>query len=194
MVKGEYYESRWNIKTDTCNDNCLCEVIKCLVNECSGGTGPTGPTGPAGGSYNASAMVHDESNAIVPINEAVKLSITDLSNGITYDSTTGEFTVPSDGLYLINWWFNVRSKNTNTECEPVALGIELHQTTPAFSLIAHYSTHNKLGCCDTGTINGNALFASNANSKFRFVNTSQTDIQLVPNDRYSASFSITRVN
>lgn len=242
------------IKTDSCNDSCLCEVIKCLVNECSGGTGPTGPTGatgrtgdigptgpqgtcgctgptgptgkqgptgptgatgmqgptgsqgptgptgatgptgPSGGSYNAAAMVHDESNAIVPISEAVKPTITNLSNGITYDQTTGEFTVPSDGLYLINWWFNVRSKNTNTECEPLALGIELHQTTPAFSLIAHSSTHNKLSCCDTGTINGNALFSAKTNSKFRFVNTSQTDIQLVPNDRYSASFSITRVN
>ena len=55
-----------------------------------------GPTGPSGGSYNAAAMVHDESNAIVPINEAVKPTITNLSNSITYDQTTGEFTVPSD--------------------------------------------------------------------------------------------------
>lgn len=153
-----------------------------------------GPTGPSGGSCNAAAMVHDESNAIVPINEAVKPTITNLSNGITYDQTTCEFTVPSDGLYLINWWFNVRSKNADTECGPLALGIELHQTNPNFSLISHSSTHNKLTCCDTGTINGNALFAAYANSKFRFVNTSQTDIQLVPNDKYSASFSITRVN
>ena len=98
---------------------------------------------------------------------------------------TGEFMVPQTGQYLINWWFNVRSKNTNTECEPVALGIELHQTTPGFNLIAHSSTHNKLSCCDTGTISGNALFVANANDKFRFVNTSQTDFQLVPNDRYS---------
>ena len=160
----------------------------------TGATGATGATGLSGGTFNAAAMVHDESNAIVPVNEAVKPTITNLSNGITYDPTTGEFMVPQTGQYLISWWFNVRSKNTNTECEPVALGIELHQTTPGFNLIAHSSTHNRLSCCDTGTISGNALFAANANDKFRFVNTSDTDFQLVPNDRYSASFSITRIN
>ena len=160
----------------------------------TGATGATGATGPSGGSFNAAAMVHDETNTVVPINEAIKPSITNLSNGITYDPTTGEFTVPQTGQYLINWWFNARSKNTNTECEPVALGIELHQTYPGFNLIAHSSTHNRLSCCDTGTISGNALFAANANDKFRFVNTSNTDFQLVPNDRYSASFSVTRIN
>ncbi len=160
----------------------------------TGATGATGATGPSGGSFNAAAMVHDETNSVVPINEAIKPVITNLSNGITYDPTTGEFMVPQTGQYLINWWFNVRSKNTNTECEPVALGIELHQTTPGFNLIAHSSTHNRLSCCDTGTISGNALFAANANDKFRFVNTSNTDFQLVPNDRYSASFSVTRIN
>ena len=247
-------------KCKDCKDSCLCEVVRCLVNDCTGPTGPKGPTGPtgatgmqgptgptgatgatgmqgptgptgatgatgmqgptgptgatgatglqgptgptgatgatgpSGGSFNAAAMVHDETNTVVPINEAIKPAITNLSNGITYDPTTGEFTVPQTGQYLINWWFNARSKNTNTECEPVALGIELHQTYPGFSLIAHSSTHNRLSCCDTGTISGNALFAANANDKFRFVNTSQTDFQLIPNDRYSASFSVTRIN
>ena len=160
----------------------------------TGPTGATGATGPSGGSFNAAAMVHDETNAVVPVNEAIKPTITNLSNGITYDPTTGEFTVPQTGQYLINWWFNARSKNTNTECEPIALGIELHQTYPGFNLIAHSSTHNRLSCCDTGTISGNALFAANANDKFRFVNTSNTDFQLIPNDRYSASFSVTRIN
>ena len=226
-------------KCRDCKDSCLCEVVKCLVNDCTGPTGctgctgpkgptgptgatgatgatgmqgptgptgatgatgatgmqgPTGATGPSGGSFNAAAMVHDETNAVVPVNEAIKPTITNLSNGITYDPTTGEFTVPQTGQYLINWWFNARSKNTNTECEPVALGIELHQTYPGFNLIAHSSTHNRLSCCDTGTISGNALFAANANDKFRFVNTSNTDFQLIPNDRYSASFSVTRIN
>ena len=209
MNREDFYD-----KCRDCNDCCLCEVIKCLCNDCTGPTGPTGATGitgptgptgatgitgptgptgatgatgPSGGSFNAAAMVHDENNAIKP-------SIINLSNGITYDPTSGEFMVPQTGQYLINWWFNVRSKNTNTECEPIALGIELHQTTPGFNLIAHSSTHNRLSCCDTGAISGNALFAANANDKFRFVNTSNTDFQLVPNDRYSASFSITRIN
>ena len=30
---------------NSCNDSCLCEVIKCLVNDCTGPTGPTGPQG-----------------------------------------------------------------------------------------------------------------------------------------------------
>ena len=255
-MNQENYD-RLRDKCKDCKDSCLCEVVRCLVNDCTGPTGPcgctgptgpkgatgptgatgmqgpigptgatgatgatgmqgptgptgatgasgmqgptgptgaTGATGPAGGSFNAAAMIHDETNAVVPINEAIKPSITNLSNGITYDPTTGEFMVPQTGQYLINWWFNVRSKNQNEECNPIALGIELHQTTPGFNLIAHSSTHNRLSCCDTGTISGNALFAANANDKFRFVNTSNTDFQLVPNDRYSASFSITRIN
>ena len=255
-MNQENYD-RLRDKCKDCKDSCLCEVVRCLVNDCTGPTGPcgctgptgpkgatgptgatgmqgpigptgatgatgatgmqgptgatgatgatgmqgptgptgaTGATGPAGGSFNAAAMIHDETNAVVPINEAIKPSITNLSNGITYDPTTGEFMVPQTGQYLINWWFNVRSKNQNEECNPIALGIELHQTTPGFNLIAHSSTHNRLSGCDTGTISGNALFAANANDKFRFVNTSNTDFQLVPNDRYSASFSVTQIN
>ena len=147
-------------KCKDCKDNCLCEVVRCLVNDCTGPTGPTGrtgdrgptgatgpqgypgptgptgptgatgatgatgmqgptgptgatgatgmqgptgatgatgATGPSGGSFNAAAMVHDETNTVVPINEAIKPSITNLSNGITYDPTTGEFTVPQTG-------------------------------------------------------------------------------------------------
>lgn len=246
-----------------CKDNCLCEVVRCLVNDCTGPTGPqgcpgptgatgatgmqgptgmtgptgptgatgatgmqgptgptgatgmqgptgptgatgmqgstgptgaTGATGPSGGSFNAAAMIHDETNVTVPVNEAIKLGITNLSNGITYDPLSGEFTVPQTGQYLITWWFNVRSKNNDIECSPLALGIELQQTSPLYNLIAHSSTHNRITSCDTGTISGNALFAANANDKFRFVNTSIIDFQLVPNDRYSASFSITRIN
>lgn len=43
-------------KNKNCKDNkdsCLCEVVKCLVKDCSGPTGPrgaTGPTGPTGAS------------------------------------------------------------------------------------------------------------------------------------------------
>ena len=144
-------------KCRDCKDSCLCEVVKCLVNDCTGPTGctgctgpkgptgptgatgatgatgmqgptgptgatgatgatgmqgptgptgatgatgptgPTGATGPSGGSFNAAAMVHDETNAVVPVNEAIKPTITNLSNGITYDPTTGEFTVPQTG-------------------------------------------------------------------------------------------------
>ena len=198
----------FNDKCKDCNDCCLCEVVKCLCNDCTGPTGPTGrtgdrgptgptgatgATGPSGGSFNAAAMVHDENNAVVPINEAIKPSIINLTNGITYDPTSGEFMVPQTGQYLINWWFNVRSKNTNTECEPIALGIELHQTTPGFNLIAHSSTHNKLTCCDTGTVSGNAIFAALPGASYRFINTSDIDIRLVPNDLYSGSVSITRI-
>lgn len=36
------------IKKPCKKDDCLCEVIKCLVNDCTGPTGPKGPTGPTG--------------------------------------------------------------------------------------------------------------------------------------------------
>ena len=154
--------------------------------------GTTGPTGP---SFNAAAMVHDESNLFVASGDPLRLGITNLSNGVTYDPTTGEFTLPQDGQYLIHWWVNVRNlKNKDYDCEPNALGIELHQFYPGDALIAHSSTHNRLNLCETGTINGNAIFNGNAGATYRFINTSNVDFELVPNDRYSGSFTITKIN
>ena len=161
-----------------------------------GPTGPQGPQGRDGGSFNACAMVHDTSNSIVPAKEAIKFNNINIYNGIYYDPNTGEFTVPDDGLYIIHWWVNVRHNRQvmSDECEPKALGIELHRVIPSDTLIAHSSTHNKLNCCDTGTIVGNAIFAARAESTFKFVNSSDIDFSLVPNDLYSASVSIARIN
>ncbi len=161
----------------------------------TGPTGATGATGPQGGTFNASAMVHDRSDSLIPANEVIKFNNTNLYNGITYDATTGQFKVPNDGLYIITWWANVKNRRSHHEdCKKQALGIELHQVYPSDLLIAHSSTHNELGCCETGTISGNAIFTANANSTFHFKNASNVDFSLVPNDLYSAAVSITRVN
>lgn len=168
----------------------------------TGPTGPTGATGEAGGSFNAAAMVHEESNLVVPNNGVLKFNLTNLSNGITYNPLTGEFLLPQDGQYLVHWWVNVRNRNRinnmpyteNDECSPVALGIELHKYWPNDELIAHSSTHNRLSCCDTGTITGNAIFDGNEGASYRFVNSSPVDFEMVPNDLYSASVTITRIN
>jgi len=162
-----------------------------------GEVGPTGPTGPEGPSFNAAAMVHEETNLAVPSHNVVRYNLMNLSNGITYDKNTGEFTVPSDGQYAAHWWINAKNKNDKAmyeDCSPVALGVELHQFWPNDQLIAHSSTHNKLNCCETGTLSGNAVFNATAGSTFRFVNSSPVDIELVPNDLYSASVSIYKVN
>ena len=111
-----------------------------------------------------------------------------------------EFKLPSDGLYSVQWWANARNVDRefecsgNTDCNKRALGIELHQFWPNDVLIAHSSTHNKLGFCESGTINGNAIFEAKAGSTYRFVNSSAVDFRLIPNDLYSASVYITRVN
>lgn len=161
-----------------------------------GATGPTGPqgaTGPTGPSFNEAAMVHDETELAVPVNGVIRFNDTNLSNGITYNPGSGEFTLPSNGQYLIHWWVNVRNDNTLTRtC--AALGIELHQFWPSDVLIAHSSTHNRLFYNETGSIVGNAIFNANAGSTIRFVNSSPVDILLVPNDLYSASITITRIN
>ena len=140
-------------------------------------------------------MIHEETEPIVNTAEPIKFSTTNLANGISYDPATGEFKVPSNGQYIIHWWVNVRNRSMDLEnCEERPLGIELHQAYPFDVRIAHSSTHNRLGCCDTGTISGNAIFNASANSTFRFINSSSVPIQLVPNDLYSASISITRIN
>lgn len=175
---------------NSCNDSCLCEVIKCLVNDC---TGPTGPAGP-GTTLDSYAMVHDETNTTVPKQTPLLFQTTNLSNKITYNPATGDFYIPEAGIYTMHWWVNVRSKNyIEKDCEPLALGIELHQFWPNDILIAHSSTHNKLTCCDTGTINGNAIFAAPKGASYRLINTSSTDFDLVPNDLYSACVSINRI-
>lgn len=138
-------------------------------------------------------MVHDETELEVPSNDVIRFNNINLSDGITYNPATGEFTLPSDGQYLVNWWVNVRNNNTLTRtC--AAIGIELHQFWPNDTLVAHSSVHNRLFYNETGSIVGNAIFNNNAGSTYRFINSSTVDIMLVPNDLYSASVSIARIN
>ncbi len=163
----------------------------------TGATGATGATGPAGDpatNLDSYAMVHDETNSTISHNQPVLLQTTNISNKITYNPATGDFTIPEEGIYIIHWWINVRhSDSEHSTCEPTTLGIEFHQFWPSDILIAHSSTHNKLTCCDTGTISGNAIFAAQAGASYRLINTSGIDISLVPNDLYSAAVSITRI-
>ncbi len=160
----------------------------------TGATGATGPTGPAGADLNSYAMVHDETDSMVGSGQPIMFQTTNISNKITYNPNTGDFYIPEDGIYIVHWWINARhSDNKNSNCEPKALGIEFHQFWPTDILIAHSSTHNRLTCCDTGTISGNAIFEAKAGTSYRFINTSEVDFRLVPNDLYSGAVSITRI-
>ena len=163
----------------------------------TGATGATGPTGPAGEpatNLDSYAMVHDETNSTISHNQPILFQTTNISNKIAYNPATGDFTIPEEGIYIIHWWINVRHSDSElSTCEPRTLGVELHQFWPSDVLIAHSSTHNKLTCCDTGTISGNAIFAALPGASYRLINTSGIDISLVPNDLYSAAVSITRI-
>ena len=139
-------------------------------------------------------MVHDRSDSTVGVQQPVMFQTVNISNKISYDPNTGDFSIPEAGIYLIHWWINVRhSDKKDASCEPKALGIELHQYWPADVLIAHSSTHNRLTCCDTGTINGTAIFEALPGASYRLINTSDVDIKLVPNDLYSAAVSISKI-
>lgn len=159
-----------------------------------GPTGPTGPTGPGVETLNSYAMVHDETDSMVGQQQPLLFQTTNISNKITYNPLTGDFTIPEAGIYTIHWWVNARhSDKQDSSCEPKTLGIEFHQFWPSDVLIAHSSTHNKLTCCDTGTISGNAIFEALPGASYRLINTSDVDFRLVPNDLYSACVSITRI-
>ena len=159
----------------------------------TGATGATGPAGP-GTQLDSYAMVHDETNSTVGVQQPVLFQATNISNKITYNPNTGDFSIPEAGIYIIHWWINVRHSDKNDEsCEPKTLGIEFHQFWPEDVLIAHSSTHNKLTCCDTGTISGNAIFEALPGASYRLINTSDVDLRLVPNDLYSGCVSITRI-
>lgn len=93
------------IKKPCKKDDCLCEVIKCLVNDCTGPTGPKGPTGatgPAGPgtTLDSYAMVHDETNTTVPKQTPLLFQTTNLSSKITYNPATGDFYIP-ETVYIL---------------------------------------------------------------------------------------------
>lgn len=87
---------------NSCNDSCLCKVIRCLVNDCTGPTGPTGATGPAGPgtTLDSYAMVHDETNTTVPKQTPLLFQTTNLSSKITYNPATGDFYIP-ETVYIL---------------------------------------------------------------------------------------------
>lgn len=163
-----------------------------------GATGPTGPqgaTGPAGGNYDSFAMVHDDTDNAVAMQQPILFSKTNTSSGVTYNNATGEFVFPDNGKYIVHWWANVRNYNKQDfDCNERSASIEFRQLWPNDELIAHSSTHNKLSCCNTGTISGNAIFEAVPGASYRFINSSGIDFQLVPNDLYSACVSITRIS
>lgn len=169
---------------------------KCLIDICetgpAGPSGATGPTGPQAESFQSYAMVHDLSNSTVPVQNPILFQNTNLSSKISYSPITGNFSIPEKGIYIIHWWVNIRNKGKN--CEDKALSIEFRKFWPNVELIAHSSTHNKVSCCQTGTINGNAIFEATAGGSYRLVNASDVDFELVPNDLYSGCVSITRIN
>lgn len=153
-----------------------------------------GLTGPSS-ILDSYAMVHDETDTTVAKQQPVLSQTTNLSNKISYNPATGDFSIPEKGIYIIHWWINARhSDKSDNSCESKALGIEFHQFWPNDVLIAHSSTHNKLTCCDTGTINGNAIFEALPGASYRLINTSDVDIKLVPNDLYSGCVSITKIS
>ena len=103
-----------NSNSYECNNDCLCQVIKCLIDICeTGPTGPTGPkgatgsTGPTGGSFQSYAMVHDLSNSTVTVQNPILFQNTNLASKISYSPVTGDFSIPEKGIYIIHWWVNV---------------------------------------------------------------------------------------
>lgn len=105
------------VAENTCNDDCLCAVIKCLINDCTGPTGPqgrsgdnglTGPTGATGAigptgpgaALDSYAMVHDETNTTVPKQTPLLFQTTNLSSKITYNPATGDFYIP-ETVYIL---------------------------------------------------------------------------------------------
>ena len=125
----------------------------------TGATGATGPTGPGVETLNSYAMVHDETDSTIGHQQPILFQTTNISNKITYNPLTGDFSIPEAGIYAVHWWINARhSDKKDADCEPRALGVEFHQFWPTDVLIAHSSTHNRLTCCDTGTIKWKCYF------------------------------------
>lgn len=67
-----------------------------------GRTGATGPTGDSGPSFNTYAMVHDESNAVVPKTFPITFDTTNLSSGMFTTQELETFYIPDEDTYIIH--------------------------------------------------------------------------------------------
>lgn len=159
----------------------------------TGATGATGATGPAGGNYNSFAMVHQVGRVSVDPQQPILFETPNISSGITYDLNTGQFTIHTQGQYLINWWVNVRQINTaDYEVDPVS--IDFKEVLPVDTVIARSSVNNRLSRQQTGMLVGNAIFTATANSVYKFINSGTVTFELEPNESWAGSVSITRIN
>ena len=49
------------------------------------------------------AMVHDETNSTVGVQQPVLFQTTNISNKITYNPNTGYFSIPEAGIYTVSY-------------------------------------------------------------------------------------------
>lgn len=103
-----------NNKNKDCKDNkdsCLCEVIKCLVKDCSGPTGPTGATGATGLTGNCTCSCISRGELVV--NGGMEEVIDNKPTGWLFTNPDNITSENSQGrVYSGNWSVNIGDNST----------------------------------------------------------------------------------
>lgn len=158
-----------------------------------GPTGPTGiagPTGPTGSTtgFNIYALANATDTASVTANSAVLFAVPTIINGITY--STGTFTLPTAGIYLINWVASIKNEGSGS----AILSLGLNRVLPSVLLVGSSNTGNTISSNASAILSGTTIVNNTANSTYQLVNKSANTVSLVPNSATAVTITIARIN
>jgi hypothetical protein len=120
---------------------------------------------------------------------AIIFNTTNPINNITYNSTTGTFTLVNAGQYLINWVASIKNEGPSS-----VLSLGLYQVTPGATYLAYSNTGNTISNNASTIIAGTAIVTATANSTYQLRNVSGQNISTVTNGNIAATITITKIN
>ena len=125
---------------DYCHDRCAPCRTCCVINT---PLPPVPPTPPVSAVQALQVQLQGSSGGTLADNANVIFDtvVLNTSSAISYDSTTGIFTINAPGVYLVNWWVNTDGADVAT---PIILSVEMgataisSETPPPFTTVQLY--------------------------------------------------------
>lgn len=140
--------------------------------------------------FNSYLMAQNTAGGTVAVNEVVPFN-TIVENQRIIMATDGTFTIPAEGIYLVNWWVNAAN---NTGAEAV-INTSLNSVTPTAEVISPTTSSFAVGAGDSDILHGVALInATTANSTYNITNTSTIPFDIVLQNGVGATITVNRIN
>lgn len=163
-----------------------------------GPTGATGPTGPTGPQFIVQPFAHFEVNAPIPeglpippatpITQWIQINYN--SSSITFDPSTGYFTIGRGGVYLVI--INISVKAGTGESQSIysfSLGPSLNNPFTSSFDLAGLTTSPTSG----GVLSGSIALQLPTNGQFRILNTTDSTVYVINGSTPGSAANITIV-